>query len=89
MEMCLGDFKPVLIISLALVKLFFCLCSKAGSSSYINSPGILGSHLLRCGSRRNSETEAMGASPNSGLVFHPPELPEDTVMEVQNILIIL
>uniref|UniRef100_A0A4W6FLX3 non-specific serine/threonine protein kinase n=1 Tax=Lates calcarifer TaxID=8187 RepID=A0A4W6FLX3_LATCA len=39
------------------------------------------SRLLQRGSRRNSETEAMDATPHSGLVFHPPELAEDTLME--------
>uniref|UniRef100_A0A8D0CQM0 non-specific serine/threonine protein kinase n=1 Tax=Sander lucioperca TaxID=283035 RepID=A0A8D0CQM0_SANLU len=51
----------------------------AGSPSYINS--AWNSRLLRVGSRRNSETEAMDATPHSSLVFHPPELPEDTLME--------
>ncbi|KAF3851029.1 hypothetical protein F7725_012801 [Dissostichus mawsoni] len=49
----------------------------SGSPSYINSAMLLNSRLLLGGSRRNSETEAMDAS----LVFHPPELPEDTLME--------
>ncbi|XP_063752799.1 serine/threonine-protein kinase ULK1a isoform X2 [Eleginops maclovinus] len=49
----------------------------SGSPSYINSAMLLNSRLLQGGSRRNSETEAMDAS----LVFHPPELPEDTLME--------
>uniref|UniRef100_A0A8C9X3H0 non-specific serine/threonine protein kinase n=1 Tax=Sander lucioperca TaxID=283035 RepID=A0A8C9X3H0_SANLU len=51
----------------------------SGSPSYINS--AWNSRLLRVGSRRNSETEAMDATPHSSLVFHPPELPEDTLME--------
>ncbi|XP_010767311.1 serine/threonine-protein kinase ULK1-like isoform X2 [Notothenia coriiceps] len=50
----------------------------SGSPSYINSAMLLNSRLLQGGSRRNSETEAMDAS----LVFHPPELPEDTLMEL-------
>lgn len=54
-----------------------------GSPSYMNSAWLLNSRLLHGGSRRNSETEAMDATPHSSLVFHPPELPEDTLMEVQ------
>lgn len=44
--------------------------------SYNNS----GWHLQR-GHRRHSDTEALNAIPRSGLIFHPPELPEDTLME--------
>uniref|UniRef100_A0A8C4P0B2 non-specific serine/threonine protein kinase n=1 Tax=Dicentrarchus labrax TaxID=13489 RepID=A0A8C4P0B2_DICLA len=51
------------------------------SPSYINSAWLLNSRLLHGGSCRNSETEAMDATPHSSLVFHPPELPEDTLME--------
>ncbi|XP_070760176.1 serine/threonine-protein kinase ULK1a [Enoplosus armatus] len=53
----------------------------SGSPSYINSAWLLNSRLLPGGSRRNSETEAMDATPHSSLAFHPPELPEDTLME--------
>lgn len=53
----------------------------SGSPSYINSAWLLNSRLRQAGSRRNSETEAMDATPLSSLVFHPPELPEDTLME--------
>ncbi|XP_070820407.1 serine/threonine-protein kinase ULK1a isoform X1 [Chaetodon trifascialis] len=53
----------------------------SGSPSYINSAWLLNSRLLHGGSRRNSETEAMDAAPLCSLVFHPPELPEDTLME--------
>ncbi|KAE8292479.1 Serine/threonine-protein kinase ULK1 [Larimichthys crocea] len=53
----------------------------SGSPSYMNSAWLLNSRLLHGGSRRNSETEAMDATPHSSLVFHPPELPEDTLME--------
>ncbi|XP_054466443.1 serine/threonine-protein kinase ULK1a isoform X2 [Anoplopoma fimbria] len=53
----------------------------SGSPNYINSAWLLNSRLLQGGSRRNSETEAMDATPHSSLVFHPPELPEDTLME--------
>lgn len=55
----------------------------AGSPNYMNSAWLLNSHLLQEGSRRNSETEAMDATPHGSLVFHPPELPEDTLMEVR------
>ncbi|KAM7416305.1 hypothetical protein PAMA_018394 [Pampus argenteus] len=51
-----------------------------GSPSYINSAWLLNSRLLQRGSHRNSETEAMDATPHSSLVFHPPELPADTLM---------
>ncbi|XP_037633361.1 serine/threonine-protein kinase ULK1a isoform X3 [Sebastes umbrosus] len=51
------------------------------SPSYINSAWLLNSRLNQGGSRRNSETEAMDATPHISLVFHPPELPEDTLME--------
>lgn len=55
-----------------------------GSPRHAGSPCI--SHrLLRGGSRRNSETETMCATPDFTLVFHPPELPEDTLMEVLGI----
>ncbi|XP_044051502.1 serine/threonine-protein kinase ULK1a isoform X2 [Siniperca chuatsi] len=53
----------------------------SGSPSYINSAWLLNSRLLQGGSRRNSETEAMDATPHSSPIFHPPELPEDTLME--------
>ncbi|XP_041644167.1 serine/threonine-protein kinase ULK1a [Cheilinus undulatus] len=53
----------------------------SGSPSYMNSAWLLNSRLLQGGSRRNSESEAMDATPHSSLVFHPPELPEDTLME--------
>ncbi|XP_034546944.1 serine/threonine-protein kinase ULK1a [Notolabrus celidotus] len=53
----------------------------SGSPSYVNSAWLLNSRLLQGGSPRNSETEAMDATPHSSLVFHPPELPEDTLME--------
>ncbi|KAK2837583.1 hypothetical protein Q5P01_014795 [Channa striata] len=53
----------------------------AGSPSYINSAWLLNSHLMQRGSRRNSEADAMDATPQNSQVFHPPELPEDTLME--------
>ncbi|XP_047238609.1 serine/threonine-protein kinase ULK1a isoform X2 [Girardinichthys multiradiatus] len=51
------------------------------SPNYFNSGWILNACPLQQGSRRNSETEAMDAIPQSSLIFHPPELPEDTLME--------
>ncbi|KAF3696054.1 Serine/threonine-protein kinase ULK1 [Channa argus] len=51
------------------------------SPSYINSGWLPDTRLLQRGSRRNSEAEDMDATPQSSLVFHPPELPEDTLME--------
>ncbi|XP_070690056.1 serine/threonine-protein kinase ULK1a [Pempheris klunzingeri] len=53
----------------------------SGSPSYMNSAWLLNSRPHQGRSRRNSETEAMDAAPHSSLVFHPPELPEDTLME--------
>uniref|UniRef100_A0A8C2ZZS8 non-specific serine/threonine protein kinase n=1 Tax=Cyclopterus lumpus TaxID=8103 RepID=A0A8C2ZZS8_CYCLU len=65
----------------SLISAVFFFVSFAGSPSYINSAWLLNSRLLQGGSRRNSETEAMDATPHSSLVFHPPELPEETLME--------
>lgn len=65
------------------MKVFCLVCLNAGSPNYINSAWLLNSCLLQGGSRRNSEAEAMDATPHSSLVFHPLELPEDTLMEVQ------
>ncbi|XP_060927321.1 serine/threonine-protein kinase ULK1a isoform X1 [Limanda limanda] len=53
----------------------------SGSPSYINSALLLNSRLLQREGHRNSESEAMDASPHSGLLFHPPELAVDTLME--------
>ncbi|KAL7391029.1 hypothetical protein ABVT39_003038 [Epinephelus coioides] len=53
----------------------------SGTPTYINPAWPLNSRLARGGNRRNSETEAMDATPLSSLLFHPPELPEDTLME--------
>ncbi|XP_029019551.1 serine/threonine-protein kinase ULK1a isoform X2 [Betta splendens] len=53
----------------------------SGSPSYINAAWLLNCGLMPGGSRRNSETEFMDATPHSSLVFNPPELPEDTLME--------
>ncbi|XP_062273170.1 serine/threonine-protein kinase ULK1a isoform X1 [Scomber scombrus] len=54
-----------------------------GSPNYINSAWLLNSRPLQreSRSRTNSETEAMDATPHCSVVFHPPELPEDTLME--------
>ncbi|XP_023147780.1 serine/threonine-protein kinase ULK1a isoform X1 [Amphiprion ocellaris] len=52
----------------------------SGSPNYMNSAWLLNT-LQRRNSRRNSETEAMDMIPHSSLIFHPPELPEDTLME--------
>lgn len=41
----------------------------------------LSSRSLQGGARRNNEAEDMDASPLSNVVFHPPQLPEDTLME--------
>ena len=51
-----------------------------GSPSYFNSAWQLNSRPFQRGSQRNSETEPMDAVP---LIFHPPVLPEDTLMEVE------
>ncbi|XP_008274951.1 serine/threonine-protein kinase ULK1a isoform X2 [Stegastes partitus] len=54
----------------------------SGSPNYMNSAWLLNSRpLQRRNSRRNSETEIMDAIAHSSLIFHPPELPEDTLME--------
>ena len=57
----------------------------ACSPNYINSAWVLNSRPLQRASRSrtNSETEAMDATPHCSVVFHPPELPEDTLMEVK------
>lgn len=60
---------------------------KAGSPRHASSPCV--SRLLRGGSRRNSETEAMCATPDFTLMFYPPELPEDTLMEVIQHFVVL
>ncbi|XP_037536628.1 serine/threonine-protein kinase ULK1-like [Nematolebias whitei] len=53
----------------------------SGSPSYITSAWLLNSHPVQRGSRRNSETEVMDAISHYSFVFHPPALPEDTLME--------
>ncbi|CAN9513486.1 unnamed protein product [Ophioblennius macclurei] len=60
------------------------LASRAfsGSPSYTNSAWLLNSRpLQRGGRRRHSETDAMEAVQHGSLVFHPPVLAEDTLME--------
>lgn len=52
-----------------------------GSPNYLSSPWLLSGRSLQRGSRRNSEAEDMDASPLSNVMFHPPQLPEDTLME--------
>lgn len=39
---------------------------------------------LQRGHRRHSDTEAMNIIPRTGPIFHPPALPEETLMEVQS-----
>lgn len=53
----------------------------SGSPNYINSAWLFSSRPLQRGTRRNSETEDIDSSPLSNVVFHPPKLPEDTLME--------
>uniref|UniRef100_A0A3Q2Q4Z6 non-specific serine/threonine protein kinase n=1 Tax=Fundulus heteroclitus TaxID=8078 RepID=A0A3Q2Q4Z6_FUNHE len=53
----------------------------SGSPTYFNSGWMLNASPLQRGSRRNSESEAMDSIPQSCLIFHPPELPEDTLLE--------
>lgn len=52
-----------------------------GSPNYISSAWLLNSRPLQRGTRRISETEDMDATPHSNVVFHLPQLPEDTLME--------
>lgn len=66
-----GNGPPDAVVA----KMFSC------SPTYFNSGWMLNACPLQRGSRRNSETEAMETIPQSGLIFHPPELPEDTLME--------
>ncbi|XP_038152249.1 serine/threonine-protein kinase ULK1a isoform X1 [Cyprinodon tularosa] len=67
----LGESPPDAVVS----KMLSC------SPTYLNSGWMLNAYPLQRGSRRNSETEAMDAIPQSALIFQPPELPEDTLME--------
>ncbi|XP_071371139.1 serine/threonine-protein kinase ULK1a [Centroberyx affinis] len=52
-----------------------------GSPSYVSSAWLFSSRLLQRGGRRDSDSEAMDATPHSSVVFHPPELPADALME--------
>lgn len=52
-----------------------------GSPNYMSSPWLVSGRPIQRGSRRNSEAEDMDASPLSNMMFHPPQLPEDTLME--------
>lgn len=52
-----------------------------GSPNYMSSPWLLSGRPLQRGTRRNSEAENMDASPLSNVLFHPPELPDDTLMQ--------
>uniref|UniRef100_A0A3B4BIZ7 non-specific serine/threonine protein kinase n=1 Tax=Periophthalmus magnuspinnatus TaxID=409849 RepID=A0A3B4BIZ7_9GOBI len=58
----------------------YCHETVAGSPNYKSSPW-LSSRPLQKGNRRNSETEDMDDSPLTNVVFHLPQLPEDTLME--------
>lgn len=63
------------------------VCGKANFAFFLNTdtPSYLNSGWrLQRRNRRHSDTEAMNVIPRSGLIFHPPELPEDTLMEVQS-----
>ncbi|KAM4577954.1 serine/threonine-protein kinase ULK1a isoform 1-T1 [Fundulus diaphanus] len=51
------------------------------SPTYFNTGWMLNASPVQRGSWRNSESEAMDAVPQSCLIFHPPELPEDTLLE--------
>ena len=51
------------------------------SPSFMSTAWLFGSHLHRR-ARRESDVEIMGGVPQSSLEFHPPELPDDTLMEV-------
>ncbi|XP_072288887.1 serine/threonine-protein kinase ULK1a [Eucyclogobius newberryi] len=51
-----------------------------GSPNFKSSPW-LNSRPLQRGTRRNSENEAMDDSPLTNVVFHLPQLPEETLME--------
>ncbi|KAM4616437.1 serine/threonine-protein kinase ULK1a isoform 2-T2 [Polymixia lowei] len=53
----------------------------SGSPGYISSTCPFNGHLLQKGAHRESDSEVMDGTPHSGLVFHPPEFPEDTLME--------
>lgn len=52
-----------------------------GSPNYMSSPWLLSGSPLRNETRRNSEVDIMDASPLNNVVFEPPELSEDTLMQ--------
>ncbi|XP_076010467.1 serine/threonine-protein kinase ULK1a [Genypterus blacodes] len=52
-----------------------------GSPGYSSPPWLLSSRLPHKGGRRASESDSMDATPYHSLIFHPPALPEDTLME--------
>ncbi|XP_061842045.1 serine/threonine-protein kinase ULK1a isoform X1 [Nerophis lumbriciformis] len=52
-----------------------------GSPNGFSTAWLLNAHPGLQRSRRNSDTESMDATLQSSLVFYPPELPEDTLME--------
>lgn len=52
-----------------------------GSPNYLSSPWFPSGRPVQRGTRRNSECEDIDASPLSNAMFHPPQLPEDTLME--------
>ncbi|XP_077418145.1 serine/threonine-protein kinase ULK1a isoform X2 [Vanacampus margaritifer] len=52
-----------------------------GSPNCIGTALLLSSPLRCQRSCKHSETEAMDFTPHCSLLFHPPELPEDTLME--------
>ncbi|CAL8343217.1 unnamed protein product [Lota lota] len=53
------------------------------SPSFMSTAWLFGSHLHRR-ARRESDVEVMDGIPQSSLDFHPPELPDDTLMEQAN-----
>ncbi|KAF7669162.1 hypothetical protein LDENG_00236020 [Lucifuga dentata] len=52
-----------------------------GCPNYMSSPWLFSSRPLQKRGRRASDSDAMNVIPHSRLIFHPPELPEDTLME--------
>ncbi|KAK0131831.1 Serine/threonine-protein kinase ULK1 [Merluccius polli] len=58
------------------------------SPSFMSSAWLFGSHLQRR-ARRESDVEVMDGTPQSSMDVHPPELPEDTLMEAMLTVIFL
>ncbi|XP_019718371.1 serine/threonine-protein kinase ULK1a isoform X6 [Hippocampus comes] len=54
---------------------------QTGSPNCIGTAWLLNSHLRYQRNCTSSVSEAMDVTPHCSLVFHPPELPEDTLME--------